>query len=109
MSTQSQHSGTVRLVKDADGARLEMRIDGKLTVYQVEDLCPDPAVASPAYRLTKAGPGLFSEPTAYDVAVTEHGAVCSCPDFIYRRANDPEPCKHIRAMRAKGLLPKGNR
>jgi hypothetical protein len=41
----------------------------------------------------------------FDVAETVHGAVCDCPDFVFRRDGlDPRGCLHIRAMRAVGLL-----
>ena len=41
----------------------------------------------------------------FDVAETVHGAVCDCPDFVFRRDGlDPKGCIHIRAMRAAGLL-----
>ena len=51
-----------------------------------------------AFRLTR-------KEDIYDVAQTVHGAVCDCPDFIFRRdGRDPEGCLHIRAMRAVGIL-----
>ena len=43
----------------------------------------------------------------FDVAETVHGAVCDCPDLVFRRDGlDPRGCLHIRAMRAVGLLNK---
>ena len=39
------------------------------------------------------------------MAETVQGAVCDCPDFVFRRDGlDPKGCLHIRAMRAVGLL-----
>ena len=52
-----------------------------------------------AYRLSKP------DGTAYDVARTNHGLTCDCPDFIFHRDGlDPDGCKHIKAMVAYGLL-----
>jgi len=43
----------------------------------------------------------------FDLAETVQGAVCDCPDFVFRRDGlDPRGCLHIRAMRAVGLLEK---
>jgi hypothetical protein len=78
--------------------RLTMVING--IDYRVE---PNPAEAAyavmKAYRLSKP------DGTAYDVARTNHGLTCDCPDFIFHRDGlDPDGCKHIKAMVAYGLL-----
>jgi hypothetical protein len=77
--------------------RLTMEING--TDYRVE---PSPAgsdAATKGYRLRKR------DGTAYDVARTEFGLICDCPDFIFHRDGlDPAGCKHIKAMVAYGLL-----
>jgi hypothetical protein len=77
--------------------RLTMAING--VDYRVE---PSPAVAqvvAKVYRLSKP------DGTAYDVALTCHGLICDCPDFIFHRDGiDPDGCKHIKAMVAYGLL-----
>lgn len=72
-----------------------------VTVYAVDDLCPDHAVANPAYRLTK-GDGVF-----HDVMVDEWGPSCTCGAFTFKNYHS-EPCKHIEALRAWGLLPGRN-
>jgi|SRR6516164_3661222 hypothetical protein len=41
----------------------------------------------------------------YDVDLSEYGPTCDCPDFLVRRANTREGCKHIEALRWLGLLP----
>ncbi|HEV3256991.1 MAG TPA: SWIM zinc finger family protein [Gemmataceae bacterium] len=52
-----------------------------------------------AVRLRKA------DGTAYDVAVTERGHECSCPDWIFNRdGKDRKGCKHVAALRACRLL-----
>jgi hypothetical protein len=57
-------------------------------------------VAAAAFRLRKP------DGAAYDVALTEHGPNCSCPDFTFsREGKDPAGCKHLKALRAWGLLP----
>lgn len=77
--------------------RLTMEING--TDYRIE---PNPGGAfdvSRAYRLRKR------DGTAYDVARTDYGLTCDCPDFIFRRDGlDPSGCKHLKAMVAYGLL-----
>lgn len=41
----------------------------------------------------------------HHVAVGEHGPTCDCGDFIFRRDGvDPAGCKHIRVLRALGIL-----
>jgi len=55
-----------------------------------------------AFRLRRLP---LSSGIVFDVAETVHGAVCDCPDFVFRRDGlDPRGCLHIRAMRAVGLL-----
>ena len=97
------------------------------TLYRVHNINPDPRVAEPAFSLTKGEvkltPGLFKEggempetpiftpsPTAevYHVAIEQFGPTCSCPHATFRGQNSSSVCKHVVAMRAVGLLPKGN-
>lgn len=79
--------------------RLTMRIND--TDYLMTFLHPDPAVANPAWRLSKQdGSGVV-----YDVHLDRNGASCTCPDFVFcREHRDPAGCKHIAAMRARGLF-----
>ena len=82
-------SGTVRLTLTING-----------THYLPLAVTPHPMVAKRAWRLRKA------DGTEYDVHVDEHGAHCTCPDFIYARDHkDVKGCKHIAGLRAAGLLP----
>ncbi len=70
--------------------------------YHVQRLQPlDPDVTH-AYRLTKqAGNG-----DVYDVHHDQHGAHCTCPDFVYKREGlDPSGCKHVKALRAWQMIP----
>ncbi len=69
-----------------------------VVVYKVANLNPDPQVAYPAFRLTKAD-GEF-----YDVHVNEYGPACSCAHATFRGANSKIPCKHCLAMSAVGLI-----
>ncbi len=67
--------------------------------YVVKPNSRQATAAIKAYRLSKA------DGTDYDVALTDHGLTCDCPDFIFRRDGiDPEGCKHIKAMVTYGLL-----
>ncbi len=88
-----------RRVKPAAGTTtLTLGING--TTYQVLRLHPHPEVSAVAFRLRKP------DGTAYDVALTTHGQECTCPDFVFSRdGKDPAGCKHLKAMRAWGLLP----
>lgn len=77
--------------------RLTMEING--VDYRVEPRPPGSYAVTRSYRLSK-GDG-----TAYDVALTDFGLTCDCPDFIFHRDGlDPGGCKHIKAMVAYGLL-----
>jgi hypothetical protein len=74
--------------------RLTLSING--THYSVR---PNQGAACVAFRLKKA------DGTVYDVARTEDGLTCDCPDFIFHRDGlDPAGCKHTKAMVACGLL-----
>jgi hypothetical protein len=45
----------------------------------------------------------------HHVVETMHGAECDCPDFVFRRDGlDPAGCKHVRALRATGLIGGGS-
>jgi hypothetical protein len=77
--------------------RLTLTING--VPYDVRPVASDPSIARKAYRLRK------SDGTTYDVAWTDHGIVCDCPDFEYRRNGlTDQPCKHGAALVALGML-----
>ncbi len=77
--------------------RLTMEING--VDYGVEPNPPRSLAVARAYRLRKR------DGTAYDVAQTDFGLTCDCPDFIFHRDGlDPDGCKHIKALVAYGLL-----
>ena len=69
------------------------------TVYAVQLLERDSAAVDRAFRLNKP------DGTLYDVAQTQHGPQCDCPDFVYRRDGlDPAGCKHVQALVAQRLI-----
>jgi hypothetical protein len=77
---------------------------GKKTVenvvtYKVLDIRPDPAVASPAYSLTK------EDGEVYHCGSNQWGGFCDCPHNQFRLTNSDVDCKHLAACRATGLLP----
>lgn len=74
---------------------------GKATLYRLVSLNTDPHVANPAWRLWKEYEG---EGEHYDVRLGPHGPECDCPDFLVRRVNEAEKCKHCKAIEAVGLL-----
>ena len=69
------------------------------TLYGLRHTASDRSIGDRAFRLAKR------DGTTYDVIRTRYGPECDCPDFLYRRDGlDPLGCKHIRALRACGLL-----
>lgn len=83
--------------KPARRVRLGLAIDA--TNYAVERLTCHPEIGSRAFRLTKPNG------VGYDVAQTEYGPTCDCPDFVFRRDGlDPDGCKHVRALVDIGLI-----
>ena len=80
-----------------DTCRLTLSIRG--TDYALR---PVPSEDGRAWRLRKP------DGTTYDVAETRWGPVCDCPDATWRREGlDPAGCKHVRALRALGLINPG--
>lgn len=86
-------------IRTADVRRLTLRIRG--VDYHVRGIRADAFGATArAYRLRKAG---SVEPI--HAAETVHGPTCDCPDQTFRHGGlDAIGCKHIRAMRALGLV-----
>jgi hypothetical protein len=81
---------------------LYLLIPGKRpTFYQVVPLDPHPDVAVRAWSVRSA------TGKSYDVAICANGwTSCTCADSTYRSLGN---CKHVRALRALGLLTKGGR
>jgi hypothetical protein len=73
-----------------------LTVDGAL--YRLEVLDPDPSIALFAWRLTK------TDGESYDIALTEFSWECSCPDWIARRQEKGELCKHQRWLKDARLL-----
>jgi hypothetical protein len=81
------------------GCRSSLVLIINRTIYGVKPVRCDPEGALRAFRLNK------SDGTLYDVAQTQYGNQCDCPDFIFRRDGlDPTGCKHVKALVAEGLL-----
>jgi hypothetical protein len=69
-------------------------------VYTITPIDHNDATVTRAFRLKKKHDG-----TLYDIAETEHGATCDCPDFEVRRNGiDPAGCKHVQSLRMMGML-----
>ncbi len=86
--------------RKASGGRcsLTLRINGER--YTVRPLDGRGVGARRAWRLRK-----LSDGRVYDVADVSTGAECDCADHVFRREGiDPRGCKHVRALRALGLL-----
>jgi hypothetical protein len=83
--------------KPADVCRLTVHIRG--VCYSARPVEPECDDVARAWRLRLA------DGTAYTVAETVHGATCECGDFVWRHdGKDAAGCKHIRALRALGLI-----
>jgi hypothetical protein len=70
-----------------------------ITSYDVQILDPDPSIGAPAVRLIQA------DGSSYDVIRRPFGWTCECKDWLTRRVNSGEPCKHIAAVTKAGVLP----
>jgi hypothetical protein len=69
------------------------------TLYEVQRFASGHPLAR-CVHLRKLATG-----TVYEVKVHNTGPRCSCPDFIYRRWDAGEKCKHIVALERVLLLP----
>ncbi len=65
--------------------------------YYVSRIWDHPAIPGPAFSLRKP------DGETFEVALTEHGPTCTCPDSTYRERR----CKHIGGLEVVGLLRKG--
>ncbi len=77
--------------------RLVLAIDE--TVYHVRPIrCEYGSDASKCYELAK------NDGTVYHASRHSHGFECTCADWVYRRHRTPDPCKHVEALVAMGLM-----
>ncbi len=98
MKAATMNKPRTRKIEPAHGtARLTLTING--TSYTLRRIPCDPSAALRAWRLKK------NDGTHYNVAATEHGPCCDCPDFTFHRDGiDPAGCKHVKALAAVGLM-----
>src|SRR5215213_7240330 len=99
MSTLAPASRTRKPARSAHGTcGLTLTING--TAYRMRPLGSDTAFGTiRAFRLTK------QDGITYDVAQTIEGNTCDCPDHVFHRDGlDPAGCKHLKALRACGVL-----
>jgi hypothetical protein len=83
--------------KPADTCRLTIHIRG--TCYTARPIRPETSDVVRAWRLRKP------DGTTYGVADTADGATCDCADFVFQHdGHDQTGCKHVRALRALGLI-----
>lgn len=69
------------------------------TSYRVIRITPQDPEVLKAFRLRKP------DGSTYTVHVDQHGPHCTCGDGVFRKEGTADSCKHVRAMRAWGLLP----
>jgi hypothetical protein len=87
--------------KPLDTCKLTVTIRGER--YTARPLTPGTSGVIRAWRLRKA------DGTCYTVADTLDGASCECGDFHWRHeGQDHLGCKHVRALRALGLIDQGS-
>jgi hypothetical protein len=82
--------------KAPDTCRLTCTIRG--VSYTVRPIRPETSDVVRAWRLRKA------DGESYTVADTADGQVCDCADHVYRHDGNGTACKHVRALRALGLI-----
>jgi hypothetical protein len=83
--------------KAPDVCRLTVHI--RWVCYSARPVRPEASDIIRAWRLRQA------DGTTYTVADTADGATCECGDFVFRHdGNDQVGCKHIRSLRALGLI-----
>lgn len=69
------------------------------TEYRVEFLKPQSVIADPTIRLHRTDGSII------DIYNVDGYWLCDCWDFMSRRDNiDPDGCKHIRSLRACGVV-----
>jgi hypothetical protein len=73
--------------------------DGKEHYYQLEKIEPSPAVLI-AWKLEK------KDGVSHHVSEDSHGLHCDCGDYVWRKKNTAELCKHCRALQELGLIGK---
>ena len=81
--------GTVKMV-------ITLIVDGKETDYKVKPLHP-PGQAMRCFELSKVL-------TKYRVWECSSGTHCSCIDYERNEGHDGKGCKHVRALRAYGMV-----
>ncbi len=104
MPTRAPVHGRAKLTRTDQADFLTIETARGITEYLISYLEPDKEIGCPAWRLTKLENG---RPTGenFDIILRPHGAECSCPDWLYRRQYyDRAGCKHLKGMRAVGLL-----
>jgi hypothetical protein len=80
--------------------RLTLTING--VHFSVPPIKTEDADIKRAFRLRKQP---LKSDVIFDVADTVHGAICDCPDFVFRRDGlVPRGCLYMRGMKAVGLL-----
>jgi hypothetical protein len=97
MTTASKTTRKPAKPKPADVCRLTVHIQG--ACYGARPFRPETSDVIRAWRLRKA------DGSTYDVADTIDGPTCDCADQTFRHDGiDATGCKHIRALRALGLI-----
>lgn len=76
--------------------------------YFVNRLTEYPAIPGPAFELESFEMDGNTRVILdrYTAAMTEHGPTCTCADDTFRRQNEEQRCKHIKALQVVGLMPK---
>jgi len=97
-ATMNTNTRTRKPTRPTQGTcRLSLTING--VAYAVRPVPCDPTAAQRCWSLRK------SDGTIYHASLQSWGAECDCPDFVFRRDGlDPAGCKHLKALRALGIV-----
>ncbi len=96
MATATAKKPKPATAKAPDICRLIIEIGD--TMYRVSPIPVRDFGARRAFRLKK------DADTIHHVIEHIHGIECSCGDFVFRHDGKPTTCKHVRALKAVGLL-----
>jgi hypothetical protein len=72
---------------------------GEKINYRLTEVFPSPAVRK-AWKLEK------KDGVSHHVSEDSHGLHCDCGDYVWRKKNTAELCKHCRALQELGLIGK---
>ncbi len=98
MASATRPSATTRKTPAGPAGRCSLTLTINGAAYAVRPIRPEAFGVVKAFSLRKAGG------ERHAIAETIEGPTCDCGDYAWRRDGTGEPCKHLAAARACGLL-----